>query len=1432
MDTPNSSVSSQATSEASQLLKFSVILKDLLNIPDDVGISPGSTETKEIRDSSDSVQSIGQYMAAPVNNSSSDSDMNNSVTNASGQAIMNLLRNSMNGTGSQQQIILQGDDSCNSFSVYSSDVTIVASTASSGLHTPGSNKVKTSPVVNYDWESKYYVGNLVAIHRDGIYAAYSLSGKSGGVVRIVNRKTAERTLLKGFMGKVIDISFANLSSVVFAGVDEIGNMFIYELNETMENKITTTLLLQVNRPEGVSPSDYHRVIWCPYIPDEEEYPGELDDNSKLLVLTHENVAEMWSIDIVTRKFGCGPLYPDDIDVGYLVIDSHTKAIMDASFSPDGTALATASLDGEVKFFQVYMHESTSPRCLHQWKPHEGKPLSCLFFLDDHKHPNPDVQFWKYAVTGADNNNQIKVWSCESWTCLQTINFTAPNNLSSGYIEPIIKANIDLSASYMVLSDIKRSVLYILHLHQDATAGKAHVSSVSEFILANPCLSYAILDASRRKFKRSAEHHEMDDVTTGEIMNDEDEEEICDRMEEGSNIGVLVKMYSLHSKALQELQIRFKPESSVTFPNTACSVSSVSQDEIGLKDGLSDMSMISSSENEGFQTDKSTKDVPHPVLLTPDAFTSSPVSRIATDTSASDGSILQSSTSSSFTHVTAMLEDQVTTPQLTGSPSSSITLTPSSTASPGHVKTPSSVPLPPVTPGEERKLMEQHHRLGQGEPPVATSETIDAMFGSALGRRQVFQSTGSSSSASLEVSEIFSQSQTRKSEQEHFSTIAGNIGEEDAENFQDADEVEIVEEIEQDLNVDEIENESSAQTPEQPNERGDGPSRDQYDYTIWPNAPLINRSAERAEAISSSKEDSTENQTGDDSSSNLDDLDVTDQLVTLNSDLGQTDDIVLANQSVDIRDDSEPVIDGQTFAEQLEGDVELEKEDVVINGSPREPSPLPRSESTDPFNNEESMLLSSSMSSPDKPSKPQSVQDTSRDPLPVIYNVPMKEVNDTMQQMSALLREHQNEVQQLRYEVQEQRTQLNRLEHTVGRRVEGALTQHSQSEQEKLHGLLGEKHQKEQIQQEQLLANMTQSLQSTLSNKIDRIVKQEIKNNVIPTLAKALDPLKDSLHQEMAQKLTATDSLMKENISKLVRSKQTTDAIGQSAGQAIQGIIQASYKDAFQAIVVPVFERSCHNLFRQMNDTFQQGTREYTQMFEGQLDKLRKRQESLQDPIVSQLQGITNMFKQTADSQAQVMSTLKQEVKGIQSSLTKEIRSVVKTEMASAMKEQQSTISDSVMNAVRTTAATPVPIATQDPHQQQTHIVNLLAQGQLNTAFQQALSASDLNLVIFVCETVNPTQVFHQTPCPLEQPVLLSLIQQLSADLETNTELKHQYLEEAVMNLDSTNPVTREHMPIVLHTLCQKIHACLQTRSVDRMTRPLKMLLMASQSLLK
>ena len=49
------------------------------------------------------------------------------------------------------------------------------------------------------------------------------------MVRIINMRTNERALLKGFSGRVTDIAFAHLPDLILGAVDEMGNMFIYDI---------------------------------------------------------------------------------------------------------------------------------------------------------------------------------------------------------------------------------------------------------------------------------------------------------------------------------------------------------------------------------------------------------------------------------------------------------------------------------------------------------------------------------------------------------------------------------------------------------------------------------------------------------------------------------------------------------------------------------------------------------------------------------------------------------------------------------------------------------------------------------------------------------------------------------------------------------------------------------------------------------------------------------------------------------------------------------------------------------------------------------------------------------------------------------------------------------------------------------------------------
>lgn len=72
---------------------------------------------------------------------------------------------------------------------------------------------------------------------------------------------------------------------------------------------------------------------------------------------------------------------------------------------------------------------------------------------------------------------------------------------------------------------------------------------------------------------------------------------------------------------------------------------------------------------------------------------------------------------------------------------------------------------------------------------------------------------------------------------------------------------------------------------------------------------------------------------------------------------------------------------------------------------------------------------------------------------------------------------------------------------------------------------------------------------------------------------------------------------------------------------------------------------------------------------------------------------------------------------------------------------------------------------------QERIQEYLETADFSKAFDEALSAQDLSVVLFVCQSVRPQDVLSGKEACLSQPIILSLIQQLSADLTNETVLK-------------------------------------------------------------
>nr|XP_023013294.1 enhancer of mRNA-decapping protein 4 [Leptinotarsa decemlineata] len=468
-----------------------------------------------------------------------------------------------------------------------------------GTHSHGSSKVKLTDWIDYNWEFRYYHGHLIAAHIGGKVVAYGMKVKDGGNVRVMNQETNQKVLIKNMKEDIKDVSFAfSRDDIILGCVDSEGNILVYQIDDTPKS-MSFTLLLHVHHLDDNRISNNFRLIWCPYLPSFDDDTDTSDDPEKMFVVLNGTRAEVYNVTMLTDKYGKGgPIDPDETYDGYIEIN-HTSEVVDASFSADGTAIAIACADGYVKFFQLYMFNDEKQKCLHEWRPHDGAPLSSIIFIDNVLEYSSEC--WKFTITGANNNSEIKLWSCESWTCLQTIHFKpeSSNLIMSLYLN----MSIDYTGQYLTISDINNRVLYVLQLNRNDKEQVVQVTMLSQFLLKDPFLSCHILKAETRTVCSSYGN-----------SNEDLSEDREDYDEESEGTAACLKMVVIQPKKLQHCNIIFQPKN-LLYKNLP-SPKSISSDKIDEKEKVPKLGDLHESVNLFIQQQSNST----VTLMTPDDFT--------------------------------------------------------------------------------------------------------------------------------------------------------------------------------------------------------------------------------------------------------------------------------------------------------------------------------------------------------------------------------------------------------------------------------------------------------------------------------------------------------------------------------------------------------------------------------------------------------------------------------------------------------------------------------------------------------------------------------------------------------------------------------------------------------------------------------------------
>lgn len=284
------------------------------------------------------------------------------------------------------------------------------------------------------------------------------------------------------------------------------------------------------------------------------------------------------------------------------------------------------------------------------------------------------------------------------------------------------------------------------------------------------------------------------------------------------------------------------------------------------------------------------------------------------------------------------------------------------------------------------------------------------------------------------------------------------------------------------------------------------------------------------------------------------------------------------------------------------------------------------------------------------------------------------------------------------------------------------------------------------------------------------------------------------------------------MDRIMRSSEFMTKLTEKVSSAIRPSIEESFKDSFAKVLIPSYQKATQAMFQQIHAAFQSGMEDLTTANQKDHETIER--------LSSQVHKVS-----TGMESLQAQLTLAAQMATPESSFGNQMRAdQQRRSVTSGL--QRALQGDDTSSGFGGGSRRPSQQASPVESKQTTAMNQLIAYGDFETAFTQALSTNDPTAVYYICSKVSPRAVFQPSLTnpsgTLSQPVLLALTHHLANEqLGHNLGIKLTWLQEVLLRLTPKDPLLADHMARILPSVQRRLEETFEELSRNNDPNPHK-----------